>query len=174
MPNTIPKIQVKPIGADGCANSGQSGDFNISSLNKNSDVWIEYTGQSSSLQQDYSASPVPTGTGKWNITSNSAQLTHPACKVGPPPDDTMPDGYTKVHFRWPWNDPTDPKTPYPGSGCPASTQRDPVTKGCPFDLAGKMGFTVPPYPSSLKVTGLTGARWSRCSSSRTATAPGTT
>jgi hypothetical protein len=141
LPNTIAKIQVKPIGPDGCANSGQSGDFNISSLNKNPDIWIEYNGPSSSLQQDYSASPVPTGSGKWNITSDSSKLTHPACEVGPPPDDTIPDSYTKVHFRWPWNDPVDPKTPYPGSGCP-------------LDFEAKMGFTVPPYPSSLKVTGL--------------------
>jgi len=142
LPNTTTKIQVKPIGADGCANSGQSGNFNISSYTKNSDVWIEYNGQSSTLQADYSASDVPVGNGKWNITSDSATLTHPACKVGTPPDETVPDGYTKVHFRWPWNDPADPKTPYPGSGCP-------------LDFATKMGFTVPPYPSSLKVTGLT-------------------
>jgi hypothetical protein len=142
LPNTIAKIQVKPIGADGCANSGQSGNFNISSYAKNPDVWIEYTGQSSTLQADYSASDVPVGTGKWNITSDSAKLTHPACKIGTPPDNTIPDGYTKVHFRWPWNDPADPKTPYPGSGCP-------------LNFSATMGFTVPPYPSSLKVTGLT-------------------
>jgi hypothetical protein len=142
LPNTISKIQVKPIGADGCANSGQSGNFDISAVNKNPDVWIEYNGSSSTLQADYSASPVPTGTGKFNITADSGKLTHPACKAGPPPNQGVPDGYTKVHFRWPWNDPADPKTPYPGSGCP-------------LNFSATMGFTVPPYPSSLKVTGLT-------------------
>jgi hypothetical protein len=154
LPSTIGKIQVKPIGADGCANSGQSGNFDISSLNKNPDIWIEYNGQSSTLQADYSAGTV--GSGKFNITSDSTKLTHPACQAGAPPNQGVPEGYTKVHFRWPWNDPTDPKTPYPGSGCPvASAQRDPVTKACPFDLAKTVGFSVPPYPSSLKVTGLT-------------------
>jgi len=155
IPNTIAKIQVKPIGADGCASSGQSGSFNIGPHNKNPDVWIEYNGPSSSLQGDYSAYPdVPVGATKFNITPDSSKLTHEACEIGTPPDQTIPSGYTKIHFRWPWNDPTNPKTPYPGSGCPASTQRDPVTRGCPFDLEGKMGFSVPPYPSSLKVTGL--------------------
>ena len=142
LPNTIPKIQVKPIGADGCANSGQSGNFNISAYTKGSDIWIEYDGSSSTLQADYSASDVPVGSTKWNITSDSGKLTHPACKVGTPPDETIPDGYTKVHFRWPWNDPADPNTPYPGSACP-------------LNFASTMGFTVPPYPSSLKVVGLT-------------------
>jgi hypothetical protein len=156
LPSTITKIQVKPIGADGCANSGQSGNFSIGSYTKNPDVWIYYDGASSTLQSDYSASEVSTGSGRFIISSDSGSLKYPACKAGPPPNQGVPDGYTKVHFRWPWNDPSDPKTPYPGSGCPvASSQRDPVTKACPFDLAKTVGFSVPPYPSSLKVTGLT-------------------
>jgi len=142
--NTITKIQVKPVGADGCANSGQSGNFDISQYTKNSDIWIEYSGNSdATLQTDYSNYPTANvGAGKFHITSDSGTLTYPACKAGTPPDETTPTGYTKVHFRWPWNDPTDPATPYPGSACP-------------LNFATTMGFTVPPYPSSLKVVGLT-------------------
>jgi len=47
-----------------------------------------------------------------------------------------------VHFRWPWNDPADPKYAVP-------------RLGLPLNFASTMGFTVPPYPSSLKVVGLT-------------------
>jgi hypothetical protein len=57
------------------------------------------------------------------------------------PDAIAPVGTTRIHFRWAWNDPTDPKTPYPGTACP-------------LDFANKMGFSVPPYPPTLKVTGL--------------------
>ena len=142
--NTITKIQVKPVGADGCANGGQSGNFDISQYTKNSDVWIEYSGNTdSTIQADYSNYPTANvGANKFHITSDANTLTYPACKVGTPPNETTPDGYTKVHFRWPWNDPTNPATPYPGSACP-------------LDLATTLGFTVPPYPSSLKVVGLT-------------------
>ena len=72
-------------------------------------------------------------------TSSTSQ--YPACKIGTPPDESVPSGYTKVEFRWPWNHPTNPATAYPGSGCP-------------LNFASTMGFTVPPYPSSLSVTGL--------------------
>ncbi len=152
---TITKIMVKPIGADSCPSGNQSGNIDLSSFKNSKEVWIEYNGSSTNLQRDFSASPVPQGANTFHLTSDSSELTHSACDVGTPPDLVVPEGYTKVHFRWPWNDPTDPKTPYPGSGCPAQTTRDPVTKGCKFDLASKVGFTVPPYPSSLKVTGLT-------------------
>jgi hypothetical protein len=142
--NTITKIQVKPVGGDGCANGGQSGNFDISQYTKNSDIWIEYSGNSdATIQTDYSNYPTANvSAGKFRVTSDSGTLTYPACKVGTPPDETTPAGYTKVHFRWPWNDPTDPATPYPGSACP-------------LNFATTMGFTVPPYPSSLKVVGLT-------------------
>jgi len=35
-----------------CANSGQSGNFNISAYTKGSDIWIEYDGSSSTLQAE--------------------------------------------------------------------------------------------------------------------------
>ncbi len=144
LPNTVAKIQIKPVGGDGCATGSQSGNFDISAYTKNSDIWIEYSGKDdSTIQADYTAYPTAVvGAGKFHITSDSTTLTYPACKVGTPPDESTPSGYTKVHFRWPWNDPTNPATPYPGSACP-------------LNQATTLGFTVPPYPSSLKVTGLT-------------------
>jgi hypothetical protein len=137
---TITKILIKGIGADSCPVGSQSGTFDLSSFKNATDVWIEYKGGDSTIQQDFTNATV--GDNAFHVTSDPKTLKFPACEVGIPPDETVPTGYTKVHFRWPWNDPTDPKTPYPGSACP-------------LDFATKMGFTVPPYPSSLKVTGLT-------------------
>jgi len=113
-------------------------------VNSGKEFWIEYAGSSSGLAADYPAYPAPVGANKFHLVSDPTELTvSKACKVGTPPDDAPPDGFTKVHFRWPWNDPTNPATPYPGSGCP-------------IDVATKLGFTPPPYPSSLKVTGVGG------------------
>jgi hypothetical protein len=138
---TITKIMIKAVGPDSCPVGNQSGTFDLSSFKNVTDIWIEHLGKDdSTIQQDYSNATV--GTNAFHLTSDAKTLTHPACDVGTPPDETIPTGYTKVHFRWPWNDPTDPATPYPGSACP-------------LDFATTMGFTVPPYPSSLKVTGLT-------------------
>jgi hypothetical protein len=137
---TITKIMIKGIGADSCPTGSQSGSFDLSSFKNATDVWIEYKGGDSTLQQDFTNATV--GDNAFHLTSDPKTLKFPACDIGTPPDETIPAGYTKVHFRWPWNDPTDPKTPYPGSACP-------------LDFVTEMGFTVPPYPSSLKVTGLT-------------------
>jgi hypothetical protein len=152
---SVTKVMLKAMGADGCAAGDQSGTFDLSSFKNASDVWIEYAGDDTNIRRDFTASPPTTGANAFHITSDPDTLKYPACKVGTPPNQTVPDGYTKVHFRWPWNDPTNPATPYPGSGCPASNTRDPVTKACPFALDKTLGFNVPPYPSSLKVTGLT-------------------
>ena len=140
---TITKIMVKAIGADSCPAGSQSGNFDLSSFKNATDIWIEYKGDNdTNIQKDFSASPVTVGDNAFHLTSDPKTLKFPACDIGTPPDLTVPSGYTKVHFRWPWNDPTNPQTPYPGSACP-------------LDFAKTMGFTVPPYPSSLKVTGLT-------------------
>jgi hypothetical protein len=140
IPSTITKIQIQPIAADACPAGNASGAFDITSVNSSKEFWIEYTGQSGTLQADYSQYPnVPIGDGKFHLTPDMTKLTYPACKLGTPPD-APTTGYTKVHFRWPWNDPANPATPYAGSGCGLD----------------KLGFTVPPYPSSLKVTGLPG------------------
>jgi hypothetical protein len=143
IPNTAKMITIRPLGADSCPGT-ESGQIDISSVNTSKEFWIEYTGSSASLATDYTVySGVPTGTGKFHLTTDPKTLTAPACKVGTPPDETAPSGFTKLHFRWPWNDPTNPATPYAGSGCP-------------LDVATKLGFTPPPYPSSLKVTGVGG------------------
>ena len=133
---------VKALGADSCPAGDQSGTFDLSSFTNATDVWIEYRGDDTNIKKDFTSSPVTVGDNAFYLTSDAKTLKYPACTVGTPPSQTVPDGYTKVHFRWPWNDPTNPKTPYPGSACP-------------LDFATKMGFTAPPYPSSLKVTGLT-------------------
>jgi hypothetical protein len=139
IPSTVTKIQLEPIGANSCPASNASGAFDITSVNQSKEFWIEYTGPSSSLTADYSAYPnVPIGSGKFHLTSDSSTLAAPACKIGTPPDETVAAGYTKLHFRWPWSDPV--KTGYPGSGCGDA----------------KLGFSPPPYPGSLTVTGFGG------------------
>jgi hypothetical protein len=143
IPKTATTIEIQAVGTDVCPAGNPSGPISIVSVNTSAELWIEYTGSSSSLSTDYAATPVPIGSGKFHLTSDPKTLTAPACKVGTPPDETPPAGYTKIHFRWPWNDPTNPLTPYAGSACPV-------------DLATKLGFTPPPYPSSLKVTGVGG------------------
>jgi len=142
IPNTVTKIQIQAIGTNACPAGNASGAFDISSVNQSKEFWIEYTGASSSLAADYAQYPnVPIGSGKFNVTSDSSKLTAKICKIGTPPDETASSGFTKLHFRWPWNDPTNPATPYAGSACP-------------LDVATKLGFTPPPYPSSLKVSGI--------------------
>jgi Glycosyl hydrolases family 8 len=143
LPTTTTNIEIQALGTDACPAGNPSGPISITSVNTSKEFWIEYQGSNSSLTTDYAAYPVPIGSGKFHLTSDPKTLTAPACKVGTPPDETPPANYTKVHFRWPWNDPTNPLTPYAGSACPV-------------DLTTKLGFTPPPYPSSLKVTGVGG------------------
>jgi hypothetical protein len=138
---SVTKIMIKAIGPDSCPAGSQSGNIDLSSFKNATDVWIEYKGDDSNLQKDFTASPITTGDNAFHITSDAKSLKFPACATGTPPDKGVPEGFTKIHFRWPWNDPTNPKTPYPGSACP-------------LDFEKKMGFTVPPYPSSLNVRGL--------------------
>jgi len=135
IPKTTTTIEIQAVGTYVCPTGNPSGPISIISVNSSTEFWIEYTG--TSLSSDYAAG------GKFHLTSDPKTLTAPACKVGTPPDETPPAGYTKIHFRWPWNDPTNPLTPYAGSACPV-------------DLATKLGFTPPPYPGSLKVTGVGG------------------
>jgi hypothetical protein len=138
LPKTVTTIELKPVGADACPGT-TSGPIDIKSVNSSPEFWIEYDGTSTSLKTDYPLSPVPESSSAFFLTSDSSMLKNKACKLGLPPDETA-TGYTKVHFRWPWNDPSNSATSYPGSACG-------------FD---KLGFTVPPYPSSLVVRGLGG------------------
>ena len=136
IPNTIATIQIKPIGPDGCPSGNPSGAFDISKLAPTSpDIWLDYTGPSSTLAADYSAYPNATvGNQHFRLTNDKTQVASEACPQGQP-DQSVPTGFIKVHFRWPWGDPQ--LTGFPGSACGKV----------------KLGYDTPPYPSSLKVTG---------------------
>ena len=137
IPKTIATIQIKPVGPDGCPSGNPSGVFDISKLAPtNPDIWLDYTGPSSTLAADYSAYPNATvGNQHFRLTSDQTVVASEACPQGQP-DQSVPSGYIKVHFRWPWGDPQ--QTGFPGSACGKS----------------KLGYDTPPYPSSLKVTGV--------------------
>ncbi len=137
IPNTITKFQIKPVGADACPTSNASGAFDSSQLApKSTDIWLDYTGPSSTLAADYSAYPNATvGNQHFRLTNDKTVVAAEACLQGQP-DESVPSGYIKVHFRWPWGDPQE--TGFPGSACGQS----------------KLGYDTPPYPSSLKVTGV--------------------
>jgi len=137
IPNTVATIQIKPVGPDGCPANNASGAFDISKLAPTSpDIWLDYTGPSSTLAADYSAYPnANVGAQKFRLTNDKTLVASEACPPGQP-DQSVPTGYIKVHFRWPWGDPQ--LTHFPGSACGKL----------------KLGYDTPPYPSSLKVTGV--------------------
>lgn len=137
VPNTITTFQIQPIGPDACPDGNPSGAFDASQLMPTStDIWLDYTGPSSTLAADYSAYPNATvGPQHFRLTNDQTAVASEACPQGQP-DQTVPSGFIKVHFRWPWGDPEE--TGFPGSACGAS----------------KLGHDTPPYPSSLKVTGV--------------------
>jgi hypothetical protein len=133
-PNTLTTFQIKPVGADACGGtSNASGTFDGSKLIPTStEIWLDYTGPSTTLTADYASASV--GNQKFRLTNDKTAIASEACPQGQP-DSTVPSGFTKVHFRWPWGEPK--LTGYPGSGCGKT----------------KLGYDPPPYPSSLKVTG---------------------
>jgi hypothetical protein len=133
-PNTLTKFQIKPVGADACGGtSNSSGTFDASKLVPASkEIWLDYTGPSSTLAADYPNATVAAQ--KFLLTNDRTLVASELCPQGPP-DQSVPAGYIKVHFRWPWGDPQ--VTGFPGSACGKS----------------RLGFDAPPYPSSLKVTG---------------------
>jgi hypothetical protein len=133
-PNTLTKFQIRPVGADACGGtSNSSGTFDASKLvPASTEIWLDYTGPSSTLAADYPTASVAAQ--KFRLTSDKTVVASEACPQGQP-DQKVPDGYIKVHFRYPWGDPQ--LTGFPGSACGKS----------------KLGYDTPPYPSSLKVTG---------------------
>jgi len=137
VPKTVTKFQLKAVGADACPTNNASGVFDASKLlPAASDIWLDYTGSSTAITADYSAYPnANVGDQKFRLTSDKTAVASTACPEGQP-DSTVPDGYIKLHFRWPWGDPQ--ITGYPGSACGKD----------------KLGYETPPYPSSLKVTGV--------------------
>ncbi len=134
VPKTITKFEIKPIGPDGCPSGNPSGNFDASKLAPTSpEIWLDYTGPSSTLAADYANANV--GAQKFRLTNDKTLVASEACPLGQP-DQSVPTGYIKVHFRWPWGDPQ--LTHFPGSACGTL----------------KLGYDTPPYPSSLKVTGV--------------------
>ncbi len=119
------------VGAGECANPGEgvSGNIDISGYAGASDIWIYYDG--SDLAGDYGYYGSTAGSG-FVVTSNRADVEGLLCPPGAPPT-TIPEGFTKLHIRWPWGDPI--STGYPGSGCGED----------------KLGISTPPYPSSMSV-----------------------
>ena len=105
IPNTITTIQIKPVGPDGCPSGNPSGAFDISKLAPTSpDIWLDYTGPSSTLAADYSAYPNATvGNQHFRLTNDKTVVASEACPQGQP-DQSVPSGYIKVH-------------PMPLSGC---------------------------------------------------------
>jgi hypothetical protein len=121
------------VGPDGCAGKNNlSGKFDISSFSSVGDVWIDYQGTSSTLTADYNTARV--GADGFRVTADRNAVASVLCPAGAP-DDSVPDGYTKVHIRWFWGDPS--KTGFSGTACELQ----------------KMGFSTPPYPTTLKLQG---------------------
>lgn len=124
----LSKFRLGAMGTDSCsAPQGNSGEFDIAEFAGKSDVWIDYTGSSSSLQADYN-----TASGGFRVTADKSDVESLLCPPGEP-DNSVPEGYTKLHIRWLWGDPS--KTGFPGTGCEQI----------------EMGMTTPPYPTTLKI-----------------------
>jgi hypothetical protein len=132
VPPTFYKFRLSAL-ATSCAqdNGETSGLFDISSFASATDVWIEYTGTSSTISGHYGSATV--GSGAFNVTATKASVQAPLCEEGAPPSGDIA-GYTRIHVRYPWGDPA--KTGFQGSACEDE----------------KIGTTSPPYPTTLKVS----------------------
>jgi len=69
------------------------------------------------------------GNQHFRLTNDKTVVASEACPQGQP-DQSVPSGYIKVHFRWPWGDPQE--TGFPGSACGKV----------------KLGYDTPPYPAA--------------------------
>jgi len=100
-PSTLTKFQIKPVGTDACGGtSNSSGTFDASKLIPASkEIWLDYTGPSSTLAADYPNATVAAQ--KFRLTNDKTQIASEACPQGQP-DQSVPTGFIKVHFRWPW------------------------------------------------------------------------
>lgn len=139
VPASVTSFVMEAVGsANGCAVSQRSGVFGVGGASApTADVWIDYLGASSSLQQDYTQSPAPVHPGAFQTTNDASTVGDAACPDAGPP--VAPAGVLKVHFRWPWGDPS--RSGFAGTACESM----------------KLGYNTPPYPTSLKVQGLPGA-----------------
>jgi endo-1,4-beta-D-glucanase Y len=128
-PSTLTSFEIGAVGAsNACSGSNSSGLFDTSSFASATDIWIEYAGSSSTLQSDYNKSPVPVSASAFRVTTDGTGLDTCSPDAGVPP---TPTGFIKLHFRYPWGDPT--KTGFAGTNC--DTQLD--------------NLTTPPYPTTL-------------------------
>jgi hypothetical protein len=123
--------------AAACQSPGNtSGTFTLNQYAANPDVWIDYTGTSSTIATDYSNYPstLVTGASHFRITTNQAEVASELCAAGTPPNQTAPSGTIRLHFRYMWGDPA--KTGFAGTACESQN----------------LGISTPPYPTSLQVT----------------------
>jgi hypothetical protein len=128
---------VMSVQAEQCGSyTNDSGTFTLKQYAKNSDVWLDYSGTSSTITADYSNYPnkLVIGAGNFRITSNKVDVASELCSDGKAPETDIPSGSIRLHFRWLWSDPT--KTGFAGTGCEEQLY----------------GFATPPYPTSLNVT----------------------
>ncbi len=129
-------FRLSAMGPDACAalSGGNPGLFDISAFSTASDIWIDYQGASSSISADYSAQPnARVGAGGFRVTSDRNAVASLLCPAGAP-DNTTPAGYTKVHVRYPWADPS--VTGFPGTACEQKL----------------IGINSPPYPTTLRIS----------------------
>jgi len=113
-----------------------SGTFTLNQFAGASDIWIDYTGGSSTIAADYGNYPnkMATGDGHFRFTTNEADVASDLCATGTPPTTTVPAGMIRLHFRYLWGDPA--KTGFAGTACEEQS----------------LGISTPPYPTSLQVT----------------------
>ncbi|HMA91317.1 MAG TPA: hypothetical protein VKP30_01470, partial [Polyangiaceae bacterium] len=129
------KFRLSAMGPDACGalTGGNPGLFDVSAYSTASDVWIDYQGKSASISADYSAQPnAKVGNGAFRVTSNRDDVADELCSAGTP-DNSLPTGYTKVHIRYPWGDPS--VTGFPGTACEQEL----------------LGINSPPYPTTLRI-----------------------
>ena len=123
--------------AAACQTPGNnSGTFTLSQYASSKDVWIDYSGSSSTIAADYGNYPntLGIGAGKFRFTINQADVASLLCPAGSPPAATAPAGTIRLHFRYMWGDPA--KTGFAGTACENQN----------------LGITTPAYPTSLQVS----------------------
>jgi hypothetical protein len=116
--------------------SANSGTFTLAAYASSADVWLDYTGSSSTIAADYGYYPNPlaTGAGHFRITTARSEVESELCPEGTPPQANAPAGTIRLHFRYMWGDPA--KTGFAGTACEEQS----------------LSIATPPYPTSLSVS----------------------
>ena len=128
-PNTLTKFQIKPVGADACGGtSNSSGTFDASKLvPASNEIWLDYTARPAPWPP---TTPTPPSAPSISASPTTRLWSPPKRARKGSPIRSVPSGYIKVHFRWPWGDPQE--TGFPGSGCGKI----------------KLGYARPPTPAA--------------------------